>query len=646
MLYLPVLMIMGMMSEDSSTPWLSGITGKDAKKLIESNSPVIRVVAGPGSGKTTCLKSRIQRLVEGDEIDPARIFVGTFTRAITKETKSKLDSRVKVLTMHSLAYELLRKNPVARQEMQLRFLLEYETDVMLYDIKNDISLTGTIRELRDMLKLFQSNRANHEEIFDAQFGGAVERWLRKHRAMLIGDVVHLCVQGLESKDILPGLFDHVVIDEYQDLTALEQELVNNIWSKSGALVVMGDNNQSIYSFRFNHPKGIEDFRTTWPQCEDFTFNDNRRNSSSIVKIANLMMAEAGRGNEPMIPVRENVGELKAVQWETLDDEIKGLASHIRSRANDSFLVLVPRRFIGYRLAIGIGDDAKTTFSEQILEHPVAQESFALASLLADSDDFAAARTYLGYGNTNYHHAPSYNADAYSKISPNAGGHDLIYKIVSGEISVPGTGQSYIKNQAKKAKQLITRSLSPDEIIDYAFDNAYASNESDLEKRHLLVDNLQELRAAAHEILDDQSRPDLSKVINALRYRIATRLPLRKSESEKPRVNIMTLHSAKGLEADHVIISGIVDQFMPGNTKDIQKREEYRRLLYVAVTRARDSLIISWPRRILFKDIRGNRGRIEQIRTYGGDRWVTTGRSSMLPRGLTNVIDGHDLHWGE
>lgn len=632
---------MNIMSEDNTTPWLSGIIGKDAKKMIESNSPVIRVIAGPGSGKTTCLKKYIQRLKEKNKIDPVQIFVGTFTRTITRETKSKLDPQIKVSTIHALAYELLRKNPVACQNMQLRFLLEYETNVMLYDIKNEVSHAGSIHDRRRMLKQLQASRANYEKIPDAQFGGAVERWLRKHRAMLIGDVIHLCVQGLANKNILPGLFDYVVIDEYQDLTALEQELVNHIWSESGALVVMGDDNQSIYSFRFNHPNGIKDFHLTWPQCENLMFDNNHRSGKSIVNIANLMMAEAGCENKPMIPTRKNIGELKTIYWQTLDDEIKGLASHVCSRADDSFLILVPRRFIGYRLSEEIGDNAKTTFSEQILEHPVAQESFALASLLANSDDFAATRAYLGYDSTNHNHASNYNSDAYSRISSNSGGHDLICKIANGEILVQGAGKKHIKAQAKKAKELIKRFLSPDKIIDHVFNDVNANNENDAEKRRWLTKDLQKIRTAAHEILNDQSQLDFSKVINTLRYKIATRLPLHEFESEKSRVNIMTLHSVKGLEADHVIISGIVDQFIPGDTKNVQEREEQRRLLYVAVTRARNNLIISWPRRILLKDVSGNTGRIDQIRSYAGERWIDTSRSSLFPRGLTNGMDGYD-----
>jgi superfamily I DNA/RNA helicase len=121
--------------------------------------------------------------------------------------------------------------------------------------------------------------------------------------MLIGEVVYLCVVGLESEDIPSPLFDHVVIDEYQDLTAAEQELVGLVWSGKGSLTSMGDDDQSIYAFRFNHPGGISDFHEKWQQfsCRDITFSENRRCGDSILNAANLMMAEAGSKKPPMEP---------------------------------------------------------------------------------------------------------------------------------------------------------------------------------------------------------------------------------------------------------------------------------------------------------------------------------------------------------
>ena len=634
-------MVVDRMLKNDSVSWLDGIINEDARKLIELDSPTIRVVAGPGSGKTTCLKRRIQRLVQKDQIDPEQMFVGTFTRTIAKELKDSLDAQVKVSTVHSLAYEMLREYPNACQGMQLRFLLQYEEDMLLYDIMGKMPIRD-LYACRRELKQLQSDKAQRAIISNARLDGAIEDWLRKHRAMLIGDTVYLCVVGLDSQDIHPGQFDYVMIDEYQDLTAAEQEFVDRIWSRNGTLLVMGDDDQSIYSFRFNHPQGIEKFLAEHPECKDLTFNHNYRCGKHILDAANLMMAKAGSKKPEMILARDTVGSLKAVVWDTLDCEITGLAKYIREHAEETFLVLVPRRFIGYRLAKDIGDDAKTAFHEQVLDHPITQEVFATASLLADAEDFVAARTYLGFHGTKQKRAPRCNADAYSGMPPDIGGHDLIYCIANGEIPVSGNGQRNIKERAKTAVRLIERNLSANEIIDLLFNEELAQGECNDEKRDWLIDNLQELHDAAHEHLANQDTPDLSKVMATLRYRISTRAPLSNAEPQEPRVKIMTLHSAKGIEADNVIIAGIAEQFMPGRNTDSEERREQTRLLYVAITRARDSLIISWPRLVQMRDMDSNNGAGKQIETHDGVKYYRTSRSSLLPPSLPAIIPGKQL----
>ena len=633
---------MSKISQRTLAPWLEGIEGSGAHDLIESDAQVIRVIAGPGSGKTTCLKRRIQRLVQKDNIDPKTMFVGTFTRAIATELREALGTKVRVSTLHSLAYELLRKYPAARQGMQLRFLLRYEEDTLLYDVEDVAAAIGDIYKRREALRLLQASRSQRTMYANARFDGVIRRWLQKYRAMLIGEVVHLSVVGLESEDIPPGVFDYVVIDEYQDLTAAEQELIRLIWSGSGALTVMGDNDQSIYRFRFNHPEGIADFHQVWHQCKDLTFVDNRRCGKRIIKIANLMMAEAGSTKPPMTSRSTRAGELRAVQWETLDDEIDGIANYIRARGEESFLVLVPRRFIGYRLSDAIGDPAKTAFSEQVLEHPIAQESFAAASLLANPKDFVATRTYLGFHGTKREPAPRRNADAYTSLPADIGGHDLIRLIAAGKVSTSGSGQSHIRKRAKKALQFIDRSLTASEVIDILFNDSLAEEEKDVNKKRKLSADLRELHDSASELLSKSDFPSLSRVMAILRYRIATRAPLRDSDSREPRVKIMTLHSAKGLEADNVVIVSVADQLLPGKDTDPEIIAEQRRLLYVAVTRARDSLIVSWPRRIQTADLMKNLGRMERVITDSGVRWALTSRSSLLPQGLTGVIRGAQL----
>ena len=629
----------------SNSPWLEGIDGADAQKLIESNSQVIRVVAGPGSGKTTCLKSRIQKLIMKDNIDPSKIFVGTFTRAIAKELRDKIDKQVKVSTLHSFAYEQLRNYPEACQEMKLRFLLQCEENSMLYDIKDAVPEINKHSDRRKALRKWQASIARRTEYSDAKLSTAVRDWLLRHGAMLIEDVGRLCVTALESKDIPPGSFDYVVIDEYQDLTAVEQELVKLIWSKNGALTVMGDDDQSIYSFRFNYPLGLEKFRNDWKDWgdfEDLKFIYNFRCGKEILEIANVMMVQAGSTKEPMIAMRPRAGKRIVVTWASLEEEIAGLAKYIRTHANETFLVLVPRRFIGYSLADAIGEDAKTSFSEQILEHPIAQESFTTASLLADPVDFVATRAYLSFHGKKPIHAQCYNTESYVRLPQDTGGHELLRRIANDEIEVSGMGKSNIKKRAKLAVELIERSLESNDIIDLLFDDALANQESDDKKSRRLAESLREIHSAAHELLAQQDTPDLSEMMAALRYKIATRAPLRSSELPNPRVQIMTLHSAKGLEADNVVVAGVVNQFMPGLKTDLQDIKEQQRLLYVAVTRAKDSLIISWPRKIPLADILQNNGRPKNIVTHNHIRYGVTSRSSLLPQGLHGVIDGDEL----
>ena len=199
-----------------------------------------------------------------------------------------------------------------------------------------------------------------------------------------------------------------------------------------------------------------------------------------------------------------------------------------------------------------------------------------------------------------------------------------------------------KSGQKRAAELIDRPLTPAEIIDLVFDEAVAKEEQDDEKRRWLVEDMRELHGASQELLSKLDAPSLSGVMATLRYRIATRAPLKVSDDEEPRVRIMTLHSAKGLEADNVVVAGVADQFMPGMETDAQVIAEQKRLLYVAVTRAKDSLILSWPRRIRLADLMKNMGRRDQVITTSGATWGITSRSSLLPQGLSGVIPSSQL----
>jgi len=129
--------------------------------------------------------------------------------------------------------------------------------------------------------------------------------------MLIGEVVYLALNALNRGALNGGAFDHVVVDEYQDLTIAEQQMVEKLCSRTGSLVVLGDDDQSIYRFRHNHPDGITGFRTgrDADDLDQIRIPENRRCGDAIVGLANRMMAAAGSRKDPMIPKSGDHGDV-------------------------------------------------------------------------------------------------------------------------------------------------------------------------------------------------------------------------------------------------------------------------------------------------------------------------------------------------
>lgn len=633
-------------------PWLEGIEGEYLPRLILSDANVIRVVAGPGSGKTTGLKRRIQRLLERDSVEPSRIYVGTFTRAIAQELTDELGDHVvrgvRVSTLHSLAYELLRSHPPAQIGHNLRFLLEFEEASMLYDIGLETRDGLTMPERRTKLRRLQAAWSERRALGDAAFEGAVDRWLRSHEALLIGEVVPLALRGLESGDIPSAQYDHVVVDEYQDLTAAEQRMVELIWSGDGSLVVAGDDDQSIYSFRFNHPGGITEFSERWA-VEDIPLPENRRSGHDIVALANTLMAEGGSSKPAMIPTRDTPGSVTLLHWATADSEVDGLADYLRGQSDD-YLVLVPRRFIGHRLVDVIGDDASTSFYQEVLEHQVVQERFALASILADASDRVATRAWLGFVGNRPEQAAERNAVAYASARGSGLAADsLLRAVATNKADVSGKGRDNLRARAKSyCEAHDSQPTEPGGVLDFVFDPACAMTIADEEKRKWAAADLGLLRDAGRALLEEMPGRSLNDIVTRLRYRIATRAPL--GEPSRTRIRIMTLHSAKGLQADRTVLAGMADEIVPGPPDDDVSAEErrqgeQRRLVYVAATRARQELLISWPRSVLYADAMQNAilVRPRSVTTVRGQRMVGLGRSRFIPAGFGTPMRGEQWH---
>ena len=656
--------------------WLEGINGEHARTLIESDERVIKVPAGPGAGKTTCLKRRVMRLVDTGKAQRRDVFVGTFTRVITKSLQEAFARPVGdpndgddpvVATLHSHATKLLRDNPAAAQGREFRFMLDHEERVMLYDIASKVPNFPTHTDRAKELKLLQASWAKQRTLDDARFDSAVNEWLRMHRGMLVGEVVYLATQAIQSRALEPNRFPHVFVDEYQDLTECEQTFVDLLTAKDdGSIVVLGDDDQSIYAFRFNHPEGLGTFPSDEARevnVQKLALPDNHRCARSIVALANEIAAQAGSTKDPMVAKKESNGIVDYLLWPSLDEEIAGIAEVVRNRKDTKFLIMVTRQFIGYKLKAMIGYDAVTTFREEVLEVNFVRERFAFASLLADENDAVSLRAWLAFEAVDPTPASHRNVAAYaSAIASGRAGLDLITGIADSTVPITGEGKQNVK---ARAQRYLTDKAAISADLAHVFETIFDPTQADaMPGRHVPAGetaaakrsrerlenqdkekargDLDLLRRSALALALEIKEPNLPKVIDALRYRIGTRAPLLDEENE-PRVRIMTLHGAKGLEEGSVIVCGLANEIIPGppKTDAIEAAahvREQRRLLYVAVTRAKEELILSWSSTMATADTYNN-GIVSQPKKYDRGTSVLT-RTSLLPHNPAAPEDGN------
>lgn len=582
-------------------PWDQGLSGT-AKRIAETHDTPLRVLAGPGTGKTFSLMRRVARLLqEGNH--PSRILVSTFTRTSAADLKRALSElglegvdKVHADTLHSQCYRLLRRDDVFAITHRIpRPLLEFEQRFLLEDLK--FEGLGGIRECSKTLKAFGAAwaRLQSEEPgwpatdFDRKFHGALMGWLVLHEAMLIEELVTESFRYLHNNPASPALheFDHVLVDEFQDLNKAEQRLVE-LLASGGSLTIIGDEDQSIYSFKHAHPEGIAEFAQEHPGTHDESLEECRRCGTLIVDMANSLIASnSTRTNRTLRHFPGNPpGEITIVQWNTPTDETSGIAQLIANRLESgevkagSVLVLSPSRRFGYEIRDKLnelGKDALSFFQDQALDDKEAQERFSLLNLLINQDDRVSLRCWVGFGSSTLQTGAWTRIRAACEKSGDSP-RQLLEKLSQGTLSIPRT-----KAVVERYRQLLKALSDLGGLAGGALLDALFPAGSDwAEPFRTLATAIK-----AEEFTAAQLHESLTHLITQ------PELP-----TDVDYVRIMSFHKSKGLTADFVVVVGCTDGLIPridhNETPASQARmlEEQRRLFYVAITRAKSTLVPS------------------------------------------------------
>lgn len=631
-------------------PWNLGVRGTQVLPLINEDASTIRVEAGPGTGKTFGLIRRIQRLLHPDGLaaNGHDVLIVAFNRVIANQLRTDLDSLLGnvdprdkpiVRTIHALCLDVVGH--------ELRLLLPHEREAMIYDVLHDYpalaaehgSYYGAAQALRD-------HEAKHK--VHMPLWKACSRWLVRHRATLISDLPSLLLDRLKAGDLGEQAFKYVIVDEFQDLTSGEQELVFRMRKAGGQLVVLGDPRQSIYAFRGNDRLGLAKVPELLQhhgggEVLDVSITECQRCPVPLVIAANDLMSLSGV--VPMIPVSEMQANIHVVTWDNPDKEAAGMAKAIvknmKAFPGTRHLAMVTRRRFGYQLRDEIAKVDPTLlidlgFSESLLETWPAREAFLLFSALVDPDP-PTWRAWFAYQNSppgSSCTAPKRNAGAYLRLltqSSDSITSEVVEALAGENRGVSrGMGGAILWDRATRfVAKRAELSWNGEDVVGFLtrlFDEGcWPAAEADTAES--VMTDLVLLRDKAIAFYqEEQDRASkslpaecLREVAKRLRHQIATREPL---TTDKPSdLQVLTLWGSKGMTADHVYMLGVCDEAIPGERRDeypgtdAEYIDEQRRLFYVSITRAKQTLVLSRARSVSWGDVKRLGLSKQQTRAY-------------------------------
>jgi DNA helicase II / ATP-dependent DNA helicase PcrA len=620
---------------DRAERLLAGLNEPQREAVVHGEGPLL-VLAGAGSGKTRVLTHRIAYLLATDAARPGEILAITFTNKAASEMRERVGALVGrsvramwVTTFHSACARMLRadaeKLGYARTftiydesdslRMLKRCMAEVGVDPKRYPpraIRSQIS--GAKNKLVDAAAYAQAQGSVFEETTAAVFELYEKRMLEAN-AMDFDDLLVRTVNVLEiseeARERWRRTFRHVLVDEYQDTNHAQYRLLQLLTEEHGNLMVVGDEDQSIYGFRHADIRNILDFERDFPEAEMVKLEQNYRSTQTILSAANAVV-ERNRERRPKQlwteitggePVRlsELSDEHEEARW--VAGEIERLAEEEGVKREDVAV------FYRTNAMSRVLEDTLVRFElpyqviggTKFYERAEIKDAVAYLSLLVNPADLVSFSRIVnsprrGIGNTSQ-----------GRLVAHANTTGLpIWEVAERVEEVPGLSAAAIKAVSRfhetmeglraRAEEAPVAELLEAVLRESGYLDALAAERTiEAEGR---AENLEELVGVAaefdanHELEGEAEVSPLEEFLQQISL-YTEQDGLREEES---LITLMTLHNAKGLEYDTVFIVGCEDGAFP-HMRALEEggEEEERRLCYVGITRARQRLYMTWAR---------------------------------------------------
>lgn len=608
-----------------ATPEQEAILGHDSRRHG-------RILAGPGTGKTAVLIGLASRLIA--EPPARRVKLLTFTRAATGELARRVSDHPAATaerpsTIHSFAISVLLRNAgVGALPEPLRITDDWEYDQIVRPTlarRAGLRLTQLDRLVREMAANWESLRRDRDPAVSdsdrAQFLGAWDEHRRILGYTLLAELPYGLRDALQNHPNLAGIeYDVLIVDEYQDLNACDLEVLRLIARRGCSIIAAGDDDQSIYAFRKAAPEGIRRFPEDYPGSRDYHLSITKRCGRGIVEWANYVIAgDPDRPrNKPPLRAAEDApeGEVGLLSFRGEMTEAQGVATLVHRLINlegvppPEILVLLRSDHHGLfsrpiRQRLGsLGVPCSDPHGvEQILEHPENRRLLEILRLLVDRRDSIA---WAGLLHMTDGIGPGFFTYLYERARGRRGrfGQELLNAHQEG---FPG-GPAASVRRARGLIDDILPWLDAHPAPDGEPDGGWAQWILEVADGDVVPPPSAELRELLL-LLQDVVEPDqeLGRYVGQIGP-----LGRDRAAAQSGGVRVMTMSSAKGLTVRAVIIAAVEDGIIP--RPDCNLSEE-RRLLYVAMTRARDFLFCTWARQRRGPTARAGQPRVATPRPY-------------------------------
>ena len=598
----------------------------DLKKLLNReqaaaaetlNGPLL-IIAGAGSGKTRMITYRIANML-ANGIKDENILALTFTNKAAKEMSDRIKSltgkKLKGLTattFHSFGLILLKK---------YIHHLGYHNNFSLYDandnqalIKNCIislgyqipdyniyTIASLFSDVKTGRKTFNEEGTAVREIYN--------EWLLCQKAYNVvdfDDLILLPIRIFEKKPYIleevQERYRYILVDEFQDTSLLQYKFVSMIAKKYRNIAVVGDDDQSIYSWRGANYENIRMFEKDFPERKEFKLEQNYRSSGTILKAANAVIQHNTERKEKSLWTDSNEGaEISIRDHETGEEEASFIAEDIKRRVRNgeklsSFGILVRTNSLITQIENNLMEHSiphKISGGQSFYDRREIRDILCYLKVLVNAHDDVSLLRIIntprrGIGRTTIEKLREYADKNYKSL------YDSINDLILSDALQERTKKSLMSfiGLIKKWRNTNNlRSLIENIINDISYRNMLLEEYPDSPKTvEYKMTGIRILSDRINRYLERNPDATLSDYINV------TALVNEDDEDDDNKVSLMTMHASKGLEFDIVYIAGMEDDIIPSKRsleEDLDNIYEERRLFYVAITRARRELIINY-----------------------------------------------------